>query len=197
MTTSNDPDVIRAQIEATRAGLSNDVNELGEKVSPAQIAKRQRDKVVGGVMGVKNHIMGAADNAKGSTGDVVSSVGDAVSGAPGTVARQTKGSPLAAGLIAFGAGMLLSGLIPASRPEAKAAAALKEQAQPLVDQLTSTAKEAAGNLQEPAQQALESVKSTATDAVDTVKDEGSSAAGDVKDQAQDAKETVQQHASNS
>jgi len=28
---SNDPDAIRAQIEATRAGLSNDVNELGTK----------------------------------------------------------------------------------------------------------------------------------------------------------------------
>ena len=41
---SNDPDAIRAQIEATRAGLSDDVNELGEKVSPSQIAKRQGDR---------------------------------------------------------------------------------------------------------------------------------------------------------
>ena len=194
---SNDPDVIRAQIEATRAGLSSDVNELGEKVSPAQIAKRQRDKVKGGVMAVKDHIMGATDTATSSTGGAMSSVGDAVSDAPGKVAQQTKGSPMAAGLIAFGAGMLLSALLPASKPEAQAAAAIKEQAQPLVDQLPSTAKEAAGNLQEPAQQALESVKSTATDAVDTVKDEGSSAVDDVKGQAQDAKDTVQQHASDS
>ena len=197
MTTSNDPDVIRAQIQATRAGLSNDVNELGDKVSPGQIAKRQRDKVTGAVMGVKDHIMGGADDAKSSTSDALSSVGDAVSGAPGKVAQQTKGSPLAAGLIAFGAGMLLSALIPASRPEAQAAAAIKDQAQPLVDQLTEAGKDAAGNLQEPAQQALESVKSTATDAVDTVKEEGTSAASDVKDQAQDAKDTVQQQASGS
>ena len=197
MTTSNDPEVIRAQIEATRAGLSSDVNELGEKVSPAQIAKRQRDKVMGSVMGVKDHIMGSAGDAKSATGDAVSSVQDAVSGAPGKVAQQTKGSPMAAGLIAFGAGMLLSALIPASQKETQAAAALKEQGQPLVEQLTSTAKEVAGNLQEPAQDALESVKSTATDAVDTVKDEGTSAVGDVKDQAQDAKTAVQQQASNS
>jgi gas vesicle protein len=197
MTTSNDPDVIRAQIEATRAGLSNDVNELGDKVSPGQIAKRQKDKVTGAVMGVKDHIMGSANDAKSSTTEALSSVGDAVSGAPGKVAQQTKGSPLAAGLIAFGAGLLLSGLIPASRPEAQAAAAIKAQAQPLVDQLTEAGKDAAGNLQEPAQQALESVKATATDAVGTVKDEGASAAGDVKNQAQDAKDTVQQHASSS
>src|SRR6195952_1356894 len=201
MTTSNDPDVIRAQIQATRAGLSNDVNELGDKVSPGQIAKRQRDKVTGAVMGVKDHIMGSAGDAKSSTSDALSSVGDAVSGAPGKVAQQAKGSPMAAGLIAFGAGLLLSGLIPASRPEAQAAAAIKAQAQPLVDQLTEVGKEvgknAAGNLQEPAQQALESVKSTATDAVDTVKNEGASAADDVKGQALDAKDSVQQHASSS
>lgn len=197
MTTSNDPDVIRAQIEATRAGLSADVNELGDKVSPAQIAKRQRDKVVGGVMGVKDHIMGSAGDAKDTAGDAMSTVGDAVSGAPGKVTQQMKGSPIAAGLIAFGVGMLLAAVAPASQPEAKAAAALKEQAQPLLEQVTAGVQEVAGNLQEPAQQALESVKSTASDAVDTVKGEGTSAVSDVKDQAQDAKDTVQQQASSS
>ncbi len=219
MTTSNDPDEIRAQIEATRAGLSADVNELGDKVSPAKIAERQKDKLRGSVTAVKEHIMGAADDAKSSTsgalssvkekimgaaddaksstGSAVSSAGDAVSAAPGKVVQQTKGNPLAAGLIAFGAGLLLSSVLPASRPEAQAAASLKEQAQPLVEKVTSAAKEVAGNLQAPAQDALESVKSTATDAVGTVKDEGTSAVSDVKDQAQGAKDTVQQHASDS
>jgi len=198
MTMSTDPGEIRAQIEATRAGLSQDVNELGDKVNPANIVQRQRDKVVetvkGSVRGVKDHIMGSADEVKSSTGTAVSSVQDAVAGAPGKVARQAKGNPMAAGLIAFGAGVLLSALIPASKKEAQAAAALKEQAQPLLGQLTSTVKEAAGHLQEPAQQALESVKSAATDAVSAVKDEGASAAGDVKAQAQDAKDAVQDKA---
>ena len=199
MTSSTDPDEIRAQIEATRAGLSREVNQLGDKVNPATIAARQRDKVVdtvkGSVLGVKDQIMGSADQVKSSTGDAVASMQDAVTGAPGKVTRQAKGNPMAAGLIAFGAGVLLAGLIPASKKEAQAAAALKEQAQPLLGQLTSTVKEAAGNLQEPAQQALESVKFTATDAVSTVKDEGTSAAGDVKAHAQDAKDTVQNQAS--
>ena len=198
MTMSTDPDEIRAQIEATRAGLSRDVNELGDKVNPANIVQRQRDKVVdtvkGSMRGVKDHIMGSADEVKSSTGTAVSTAADAVAGAPGKVARQAKGNPMAAGLIAFGAGVLLSALIPASKKEAQAAA-LKEQAQPLLGQLTSTVKEAAGHLQEPAQQALESVKSAATDAVSAVKDEGASAAGDVKAQAQDAKDAVQDKAS--
>ncbi len=199
MTMSTDPDEIRAQIEATRAGLSQDVNELGDKVNPANIVQRQRDKAVdtvkGSVRGVKDHIMGSADEVKSSTGTAVSTAADAVAGAPGKVVSQAKGNPMAAGLIAFGAGVLLSALIPASKKEAQAAAALKEQAQPLLGQLTSTVKEAAGHLQEPAQQALESVKSAATDAVSAVKDEGASAAGDVKAQAQDAKDAVQDKAS--
>ena len=36
MTTSNDPDEIRADIERTRAALSNDVDELAESVKPQE-----------------------------------------------------------------------------------------------------------------------------------------------------------------
>ena len=84
--------------------------------------------------------------------------------------------------------------VPGVSTEGQAAAAIKDQAQPLVDEATSAAKEIAGNLQEPAQQALESVKSTATDAVDTVKEEAAASADDVKGQAQDAKDAVSEHA---
>ncbi|MDQ5841025.1 MAG: hypothetical protein M3537_07750, partial [Chloroflexota bacterium] len=108
--------------------------------------------------------------------------------------RKAQGSPIAAGLIAFGAGLLVSSMLPASRAEQQAAQAVKDTAQPLVDDLTDTAKEMAGNLQEPAQQALEEVKATATDATDTVREEAASAAADVKSQAQDSKDTLQQAA---
>lgn len=191
----SNPDEIRAQIAQTRAELSSDVDELGDKVSPGQIARRQAGRIKGSAMNVRNHIMGAADAGTSSAGNAMSSVQDAVTGAPGQVKQQAQGNPMAAGLIAFGVGVLVSSLFPASRPEAQAASAVKEQAQPLVDQVTSAAKEAAGNLQEPAQQALDSVRSTAADAVDAVKEEGTSAAADVKDKTQDAKDTVQQHSS--
>jgi gas vesicle protein len=194
---SSDPEAIRAQIEVTRADLSADVNELGDKVSPSQIVKRQGDRVKNAATSVKDRVLGSADDVTSAGGDAMSAVGDAVSDAPGKVARKAQGSPVAAGLIAFGTGMLLAGLFPASRQEAKVAAAVKEQAQPLMEEATSTAKEIAGNLQEPAQQALDSVKSTASDAVDNVKEAGASAAEDVKDQAVSAKDTVQEQASSS
>ena len=114
--------------------------------------------------------------------------------APSAVARKAQGSPIAAGLIAFGAGLLVSSMLPASRVEQQAAEKVKDTAQPMVDDLTDTAKEIAGNLKEPAQQAMEEVKSTATDAATTVKDDATSAAEDVKSQAQDSKNTLQQTA---
>ena len=108
--------------------------------------------------------------------------------------RKAQGSPIAAGLIAFGAGLLVSSMLPASRAEQQAAQAVKDTAQPLVDDLTDTAKEIAGNLQEPAQQALEEVKATATDSTATVRDDAPSAAADVKAKAAEAKDTLQQAA---
>ena len=44
MTTSSDPDEIRAEIEETRARLSDDVDRLGESASPKNVARRQVDK---------------------------------------------------------------------------------------------------------------------------------------------------------
>ena len=93
--------------------------------------------------------------------------------------------------IAFGAGLLVSSLIPASEKEREAADALKTAAEPLTKDLTETAKELAEGLKEPAQEAMENVKATATDATEHVKDEGQDAVADVKDRAADAKDNVQ------
>ena len=191
---SHDPEQIRREIERTRTELSDNANALGDKVNPGSIAKRQVGRVPGAATTVKNAVMGRAADTADTGQQVATTMGDAVTGAPNAVARKAQGSPIAAGLIAFGAGLLVSSLLPASRVEQQAAEKVKDTAQPMVDDLTDTAKEVAGNLKEPAQQAIEEVKSTATDAAATVKDEATSAADDVKSQAQDSKDTVQQAA---
>jgi gas vesicle protein len=217
---SENPDVIRADIEATRARLGTNVDAVADKVTPSNIVHRQTDKVKDAVTGVKEKIMGAADTAttkvhdKTSTGaghttnamhsagdslhqasDTVSAklsdAGQAVSAAPDQVKAKTAGNPLAAGLIAFGAGMLVSSLIPASQKEREAADQLKTAAQPLATQVTDAAKTMAQDLKEPAQEAMENVKATATDAAQNVKTEGQTAATDVKDRAANAKDNVQ------
>jgi gas vesicle protein len=188
---SNDPDEIRREIARTRTELSENVNALGDKVNPGSIAKRQVGRVRGAATSVKDAVLGSAADAADTAGSAAGTVGDAVTDAPTAVTRRAQGSPIAAGLIAFGAGLLVSSLLPASRAEQQAAEAVKDTAQPLVDDLTDTAKHVAENLKEPAQQAIAEVKATTTDAVDTVRDDATSAATDVKDHAADAKDTVQ------
>jgi len=206
---SDNPDAIRSDIEATRARLGTNVDAVADKVTPSNIVHRQTDKVKDAVFGVKEKIMGAADdatttlhtkaghtgNALGHAGDTVGSTlgdaGQAISDAPAQVKTKTQGNPLAAGLIAFGAGMLLSSLIPASEKEREAADALKTAAEPLTTELTDAAKDMAQGLKEPAQEAMENVKATAADAAEHVKTEGQYAAADVKDKATEAKDHVQ------
>src|SRR4051794_6903436 len=124
----------------------------------------------------------AASSAASTISDTASSAAAAVQEAPQAVRRQPRGNPLAAGLIAFGAGWLVSSLLPASRQEQRLAQQATEKAaevgRPLADKAREAAVEVKDNLQEPAQQAVASVKDTATEAGRTVVDEGKSAAQD-------------------
>ena len=203
------PDQLRDQIEATRADMTHNVDVLAEKVNPSAIASRQLDTVKGALGGVKDKVMGAAhgtgdhvsgtgttlsDKASGLTG----SVSNTVSGAPEALRSRTQGSPLAAGLIAFGAGLVLSSLLPASEKEQQAAVALKDKATPLVGEAKTQTSELKDNLTPFARGAVEQVKSTATDAVAATKDHASSATAEVTDHAQAAaaetKDDVADHA---
>jgi hypothetical protein len=219
VTTSSDPEEIRREIERTQASLSQDVDALTEKVTPSKIVERRvdrakdtasrlKDKVMGsnpthsgqhnnggGVQGAAAYAAerasGTASSAASSVQDVASSAADAVQEAPQAIRRQTRGNPLAAGLIAFGAGWLVSSLLPAGRREQELADRAKQVAQehlqPVAQQVAS---EVGDNLREPAQQAVESVRSTALDAKDTVAEEGRAATQDVSGRAQDAAGTV-------
>ena len=195
MTTSNDPDQIRADIAATRAELSDNVDDLADTANPKNIAHRQVDKVKDGLASVKERVMGSDDFGQTEPGAAranVSAVGDAVSSAPGQVKQKTQGHPLAAGLIAFGAGLLISGLIPSSQKEQQAISELQDKhLEPLKAKASEAGQEMAENLREPAQRAAESVRSTATDAAEHVKDEGVAAKEDVQRQAAASKDTVQ------
>jgi hypothetical protein len=196
---SENPDAIRADIEATRARLGTNVDAVGDKVTPSNIVHRQTDKARKVASGVKEKIMGAADHTTHTTagsvhhaaGDALGNAGDAIAEAPHKVAVKTQGNPLAAGLIAFGAGLLASSLIPASRKEREAADALKSVAEPVATQLTEAAKDVAEGLREPAQDAMENVKATAADAAENVRADGRTAATEVKQTATQAKGRVQ------
>lgn len=189
---SENPEVIRANIEQTRQNLSYNVDAVADKVSPSHVAHRQTEKIKDAVFGAKDKIMGAADDTTGRAGDAVSGAGEAVGEVPHRVARQTRGNPLAAGLVAFGVGMLVSSLIPPSEKEQELAQTVKEKAEPLTEQVKGAASEVASNLKEPAQQAAQSVQATATDAASNVKDEAQTQTSSVQDRAQEATQNVRE-----
>jgi Protein of unknown function (DUF3618) len=239
MTSSDDPDRIRQEIERTQTHLSADVNALTEKVTPGRIVARRVDRakatgrrLTDRVMGNSNtpdipgaygdpyarygdtrydgttadgpsghgvaetaraasaNVSDAASSATSTISDTASSAAAAVQDAPQAVRRKTQGNPLAAGLIAFGAGWLISSLLPASRQEQRVAQQATEKGADLGRPVAEAAKQAAmevkDNLQEPAQQAVESVTSTASDAGRTVAEEGRAAADDAQANVRDA-----------
>ncbi|MCR2763118.1 DUF3618 domain-containing protein [Microbacterium sp. zg.B48] len=183
---SDSPDAIRADIERTRRELGTDVDALADKVSPTKIMDRQTDKVKHAFGSVRDRVMGAADD----TGSVLSDAGSSAGEMKDRVVAKAEGNPLAVGLIAFGAGLLVASLIPASSGEKQVAAQVKDQAQPLVDTVTDAAKEVGEHLKEPAQEAAQAVKATASDAVESVKSEAQTATEEVQGQAQAARDNV-------
>jgi len=187
---SNDPDQIRAEIDRTRSELSTNVDALGEAVTPGNIARRQADKVKGGMVGIKDKVMGVDDPTSPSVGE---RVGGAADEAQRQLRQRTKGNPMAAGLVALGAGWLLGSLLPASQKEREAAVAAKEKAAPVIDEAKSVAQESAEHLKEPAQEAAQSVKQTAQEAAETVKAEGQQRADEVRSSAEESRQTVQEH----
>ena len=109
----------------------------------------------------------------------------------------TAAGALAAGLPARGAvwyalgiGALIGGLMPSTQREREAGVALKERAEPLVEEAKGAAQEAVEHLKPQAQQAAESVKAHATDSAQAVKAEGQDAAAHVKTSAQDSSQAV-------
>ncbi|MDL5350681.1 DUF3618 domain-containing protein [Microbacterium sp. zg-YB36] len=185
---SDSPEQIRADIEQTRAELGGDVDALADKVSPSKIVHRQTDKVRTAVGSVRERVMGAADDAGSSISGAGSSAIGQVGDAKDRVVAKAEGNPLAVGLIAFGAGLLVASLIPASEKEKQVAADVKEKAQPLVDEATQVAQDMGEHLKGPAQDAATAVKDAATDSAETVKAETQTATADVKDQAQQGRE---------
>jgi hypothetical protein len=223
---STDPDQIRSEIDQTQRALSADVDALTEKISPPRIVERRVQRTRAAMTNVKDKIMGSTSDAYQTAGPAISSHGatsgvgesvsarasaardtaadaassavDTVRSAPDTVRRRTVGNPLAAGLVAFGAGWLLSSLLPASEPEQQVATQVKdfasEQGRPVAQQLGQAGQEAAQELKESAQQRAESVRQTAADAAQTVQEEAQSAASDVKGQAQESAGRVRDQA---
>jgi hypothetical protein len=207
------PDHIRDDIELTRARLAHDVDRLADKTSPGRVAQRGWQNTKAKVRGVTERVMGSAhdggstvkektsdalssatesvkDKASGAVDSVKDTAGDVAQQArqaPAAVRRQTQGNPLAAGLIAFGAGLLTASLLPATEVEKRAGRQVRDHAGDLADQVREPLTEAAHELGDRAKEAATAVGDTAKDAARTAKQSTTETA---KDAAAEVKQNV-------
>ncbi|MFH9199425.1 DUF3618 domain-containing protein [Streptomyces anulatus] len=203
------PDELKSDVEDTRAHLAHNVDRLADKVAPGKVARRKADATQRRITRVKERVMGAASDTTaagkqgvadtaGQAGDAVrhttDQVGRSVRQAPDRITRQTQGSPVAAGVIAFGAGMLAAALLPTTGAEERVGAQLREHSDELLEPVKQTAQDVAQDVKEemrgPATEAVDAVKSSAQDAAQTTKqkaqDAGQEAGTGLREVGQDA-----------
>lgn len=157
----------------------------------------RRDELMDRGAAQRDGVVSQAGDLKDQAAARLAEAQGAVQGAPAAARRQTRGNPIGAGLVAFGVGALIGGLMPSTQKERAASVALKEKAQPLVEEAKGVAQEAVENLKPQAQAAVDAVKEHAADAAQTVQAEGQDAAQSVKASTQDAAQSVKSSAQDS
>lgn len=203
---------LREEIEERREDLGRDFEAIGDRVSPARIAERKTEAVKSKFRGVKDAVMGTADDVSEtahdtavgvrdsahdlaeSASDKVHVVADTAAAVPGTIRHQTQGNPLAAGLIAFGLGLLVASVLPESRRERRLARQVEPQLQDAARQLVDTGRGMAEDFKPVVQEHAENLRGTATDAAHHVaeqaKDVAQATAEQAKQSGQDVKATA-------
>ncbi len=179
-------EALKEDIQQRRASMTGTIDAIEDKVVPSRIIDRRRAAMTGWAGGIKERVMGSASTTAesasstvGKVGDGVSQVTEAMSEAPAQVQRATAGSPLIAGAVAFGIGALVAALLPETRAEQRAVAAV----QPQLNAATEAVKDAG-------QEAIDTAKSSAQDAAQDLKDSATSHAQDVAGQAKDTGQQV-------
>ena len=221
--TSNDPDVIRRQIEDTRRELSYDVDALNEKVNPARVMDRRvtaakgrmtniKEKVIGSAHDTTAQTRGAASNAAGSVQGAASSAAGSVQGAASSAADSVQNAASSAvGAVQsapdtivrqtqgnpLAAGLIAFGV--GWLASSLLPATQKEQQ--LAQQAETAFRENKDALLEPAKQAAQEIgdqlKPAAQQAVDSVKSTAQDAASTVAEEGKSAASDVQGQAQQS
>ena len=185
-----DTDELKRDIEDTRAGMTETLDAIGDRVSPGRIVERRKNRIRASVHDLRDRVMGSASDAQHGVTDAAHGAADAVKHAPDAIATGTQGAPLMAGAIAFGAGFLVAAVFSPTETEKKASAKVMETLEPAKEQLVDSAKEVADHLKEPAKQAAQDIKDMAGDSAAAVASSARDAADEAKQQASDAVEAV-------
>ncbi|MDT0343477.1 DUF3618 domain-containing protein [Streptomyces litchfieldiae] len=158
------PDRIRADIEATRAKLADDLDRLADRASPRRMAQRGGENLRASATGVRDRLRGSTpggmDRARDqgrraarTTWGAATQAGESAGHAPAQATERTRGNPVVAGAVAFGAGFVAASLMPRTRAEEQAAGQVSDRAGRLAEPVREAAAESAQHLKQDATQA--------------------------------------------
>ncbi len=186
-------DELRRNLAARREDIGYDLDAIGDRLSPGRMAERTRSRARGRVIVVRERIMGRARDARSSVDDVKrhigeqgQSAGSAAMQAPGqavhAVEDRIEGSPMAAGLVAFGIGFLAGSLLPGTRSESELASRVEPQLEEATRVVAQGAKEAATQVAGVAKDEASGLKDEATDAAQEVRSSAREHAQEARDE---------------
>jgi len=195
-----DPEVIRREIEQTRAEMTDTVDALGYK---ADVKTRTKENVQGKVDSVKEKITGATGTVTDKVSGATGTVSDKVSGATGTVSDRTpsgqevkqkgkqavgiaQSNPLGLAIGSTALGFLVGMLIPETQKEHDT---FGEMADTVKDQVKDTASEALDRGKQVAQEVGQQTAQTAKETAQSAAQEHGS---ELKDSAADSAQQVRQ-----
>jgi hypothetical protein len=130
--------------------------------------------------GMMSSVGDTAAKAEQKAEQVGGQVAEAVREAPQMVAERTQGNPVAVGIIAFGAGLLVASLVPTSEMERGVGQQLKESGpdliEPIREPLAESGQRLKDDLSDSVGEAAHEVKQTAKDSAQTAVQETKGAA---------------------
>lgn len=178
-------DAVRGMRETVMGTAEDSVARVGHTASSVG------GGVTAGMSSAAGSVADVATGAASTVADAATGAVDSVRHAPEMARRQAQGNPLAAGIVAFGGGLLLASVLPASRAEEQFAPKVIE---PLKEQARTVGEELAGEVQSTASEAAQAVTDRMSTAAQQVAEEAASAGERVADEAKSAAGTVQESA---
>jgi len=187
------PEELRGQLASKRDDLTRDLEAIGDRVSPGRVIERRQASVRMRVTDMTDRVMGVKDAAsdhlhQGAT-TTADTMTDAVHRVGDTTRGRTEGNPLAAGMVAFGLGIVAASVFPATRREKQMAAQAQPALESAVAEIAPAAQQIVDEVRPVAENAMADVRDDAKEASAHVKDEASDAAAEVKESAKSAVRT--------
>jgi hypothetical protein len=129
------------------------------------------------------HDQGLVGRAGEATSHAFESAKENVAQAPQMLRRQTRGNPMAAGVVALGAGWLFGTVLPRTQEERALAQRMEPKLAETAAVVRSEGQALADEMKEPAREAVEQVKHTGQEVASELRDEAKDAASSVRSTA--------------